>query len=316
MTMMPTFERLQGVAVIGNIFNVFSRRRENESKPKKQLTQQFRQRTLMLIRDVGPGMVETLEFLHDRLSYLLGTQNLSEKNNLSYADEAFEFLKSCSDPHFFDAIEYLIHCDGWRYLGGHHELVIDRLNEFLNVDDLPYFVTKPLWETREEIYRGTSTQFTGIREQAKIIPKESQAIHNTAIEPALQLLRQPEFLNANSEFMAALEDFRQGKFGDCVTKSNSCYESVMKVICGQKGFGYAQGDTTSKLIRTIMQKTEMDTFWEQPLMTVGTLRNKLSTSHGAGEVQKVVPEHVAKFTLNITASAIVFLYDQAYRTNL
>lgn len=70
----------------------------------------------MLIRDVGPGMVETLEFLHDRLSYLLGHQNLSEKNNLSYADDAFEFLHICSDPHFLDAIEYLVHSDGWRYL--------------------------------------------------------------------------------------------------------------------------------------------------------------------------------------------------------
>lgn len=313
--MMQFFKRLKGVVVIGNIFNVFSRRRENQNKPRKQLTQQFRQRTFMLIRDVGPGMVESLEFLHDRLSYLLGHQNLSGKKNISYADDAFEFLHDCSDPHFLDAIEYLVHHEGWRYIGGQHEPVIHRLNEFLNVDDLPYFVTKPVWETTEEMYRGALTQFTRIREQAKVIPKESQAIHETAIEPALKLLRQPAFLNANSEFMSALEDFRHGKFGDCVTKCNSSYESVMKVICGQKGFGYTQGDTTSKLIRTIMQKTEMDTFWEQPLMTVGTLRNKLSTSHGAGEMQKVVLEHVAKYTLNMTASAIIFLHDQAYRAN-
>jgi len=84
----------------------------------------------MLIRDVGPGMVESLEFLHDRLSYLLGHQNLSGKKNLSYADDAFEFLHTCSDPHFLDAIEYLVHHEGWRYIGGQHEPVIDRLNEF------------------------------------------------------------------------------------------------------------------------------------------------------------------------------------------
>lgn len=269
----------------------------------------------MLLRDVGSeGMVDTLEFLHDRLSYLLGRNNLSGQKNLSYADDAFQFLHTCTDPHFLDAIEYLVHWDGWRYLGGRHEMVIDRLNEFLNVDDLPYFVTMPAWETWNEDKEGHITQWTRIREQAKVIPKESQAIHENAIEPALQLLRQPAFLNANSEFMAALEDFRHGKFGDCVTKCNSSYESVMKVICGQRGFGYAQGDTTAKLIRTIMQKTEMDTFWEQPLMTVGTLRNKLSTSHGAGEQQKIVPNHVAKFTLNMTASAIIFLHDQAYRS--
>lgn len=269
----------------------------------------------MLIRDMGPGMIETLEFLHGRLSYLTGRHNLSGNENLSYADDAFEFLHTCSDPHFLDAIEYLVHQEGWHYIGSYHEPVIDRLNEFLSIDDLPYFITKPVWQTTEKMYRGQLTQFTGIREHAKVIPKDSQAIHDTAIEPALKLLRQPAFLNANSEFMAALEDFRHGKFGDCVTKCNSSYESVMKVVCGQKGFGYAQGDTTAKLIRTIMQKTELDSFWEQPLMIVGTLRNKLSTSHGAGEVQKVVPEHVAKYTLNMTASAIIFLHDQAYRAN-
>lgn len=314
--MMRFSERIQGEVVIGSIFNVFSRRTKNQSQPRKQLTQQFRQRTLMLIRDAGPDMVETMEFLHGRLSYLLGRLDLTGKNTRSLADDAFAFLQTCSDLHFLDAIEYLVHHDGWQYIAGRQEPFIDRLNEFLNVDDLPYFVTKPVWEIREETYRGVPTQFSGIREQAKVIPKESQAIHETAIEPALQLLRQPAFLNANAEFMAALEDFRHGKFGDCVTKCNSSYESVMKVICGQRGFGYAQGDTTSKLIRTIMQKTEMDTFWEQPLMTVGTLRNKLSTSHGAGELPKVVPEHVAKFTLNMTASAIIFLHDQAYRASL
>jgi hypothetical protein len=311
--MMPLSGWIQGAVVIGNIFNVFSRRMKAQSLPKKPLTQQFRQRTLMLIRDVGPELGETMEFLHGRLSYLLGRYNLSGKNNLSHADDAFAFLHTCNDPHFLDALEYLVHWDGWQYLGGNHQQVIERLNEFLSIDDLPYYITQPVWETREEIYRGVPTQFSGVREQSKVIPKESQAIHETAIDPALHLLRQPAFLNANAEFMAALEDFRHGKFGDCVTKCNSCYESVMKVICGQKGFGYVQGDTTAKLIRTIMQKTEMDTFWEQPLMTVGTLRNKLSTSHGAGESPKVVPEHVAKYTLNMTASAIIFLHDQAYQ---
>lgn len=47
--------------MIGKIFNAFSRRKGSHSQPKKQLTEQFWQRTFMLIRDVGPGVVETLE---------------------------------------------------------------------------------------------------------------------------------------------------------------------------------------------------------------------------------------------------------------
>jgi hypothetical protein len=58
-------------------------------------------------------------------------------------------------------------------------------------------------------------------------------IHEMAIEPALQLLRQPAFRFANTEFMAGLEDYRHRRFGDCVTKCNASYESVMKVICGR-----------------------------------------------------------------------------------
>ena len=87
----------------------------------------------------------------------------------------------------------------------------------------------------------------------------------------------------------------------------------MKVICGQKGFGYTQEDTTSKLLRTIMGQTQMDSFWESPLLIVGTLRNKLGSAHGAGEKAEVVPEHVAKYALNVRASAMMFLHYQAYK---
>lgn len=52
---------------------------------------------------------------------------------------------------------------------------------------------------------------------------------------------------------------------------------------------------------------------ESPLLIVGTLRNKLGSAHGAGEKAKVVPEHVAKYALNVTASAMMFLNDQAYK---
>ncbi len=265
----------------------------------------------MLIRDAGGGsLYPALEHLHGRLAYLVGHVPLTQSGRNSVTDDALEFLRICSDAHFLDAVEYIVHSEAWQCLGGQQKEVVERLNEFLNVDDLPYFVTKQVWETSESgDFRGRVMR---ILEESKVIPKDSQVIHETAIEPALQLLMQPAFCHANAEFMAALEDYRHQKFGDCVTKCNSSYESVMKVICGQKRFGYTQGDSTAKLLRTIMGKTEMESFWETPLMVVGTLRNKLSSAHGAGETAKVVPEHVARYAMNMTASAIVFLHDQAY----
>lgn len=298
--------------MIGNIFNVFSRRKENKSVARKPLTDGFRRRTLMLLRDANGGsLYETLEFLHGKLAYLVGRVPLTQTKVDSIVEDAMEFLRTCSDAHFLDAVEYIVHSDAHRCLGGQQEKVVERLNEFLSVDDLPYFITKQIWEPwQSDDFRGQSIR---LLEESKVIPKDSHVIHETAIEPALELLRQPAFRHANAEFMAALEDYRHQKFGDCVTKCNSSYESVMKVICGQKGFGYTQGDTTAKLLRTIMGQTQMDSFWESPLLIVGTLRNKLGSAHGAGEKAKVVPEHVAKYALNVTASAMVFLNDQAYK---
>lgn len=266
----------------------------------------------MLLRDAGGGsLYAALEHLHGKLTYLVGRVSLSQRQGLSPHDDALQFLTTCSDAHFLDAVEYMLQTDAYMCLGGQQEDVVNRLNEFLSVDDLPYFVTQQVWEPwQSEDFRGSQRRI--LLEESKVIPKDSQVIHETAIEPALQLLRQAAFRHANTEFLAALEDYRHRKFGDCVTKCNASYESVMKVICGQKRFGYSEGDSTAKLLRTIMAKTQMEGFWETPLMVVGTLRNKLSSAHGAGENAKVVPEHVARYAMNMTASAIVFLHDQAY----
>jgi len=265
----------------------------------------------MLLRDAGGGSLHpALEFLHGKLAYLVGRVPLSQSQAKSASEDVLEFLRTCSDAHFLDAVEYIVHSEAHHCLGGQQQEVVDRLNEFMSIDDLPYFVTRQVWEPWDS--GGFRGQTIRLLEESKVIPKDSQVIHETAIEPALELLRKPAFCYANTEFMSALEDYRHQRFGDCVTKCNSSYESVMKVICGQKGFGYAHGDTTSKLLRTIMGQTQMEGFWESPLLIVGTLRNKLSSAHGAGEVPKVVPEHVARYAMNMTASAIVFLHDQAY----
>lgn len=299
--------------MIRGIFDVFSRRQENWGPVRKRLTETFRSRTLMLFRDATQGeMHEFLNVVHDRFAYLLGRHNLTGQRHNSPAEDLFAYLRQCEDEQFLNFIEYALRYECGRYLGSNREAVVERLNEFLMIDDLPYHVAPQVWESKYDA-EGKCISMA-FREEAKVIPKDSQLIHETAIQPALEVLRTPAFLNANSEFMAALDDYRHRKFGDCVTKCNSSYESVMKVICGQKGFGYSQGDTTSRLLKTIMEKAGLDSFWEQPLLIIGTLRNRISTSHGAGEIEKVVPEHVAKAVINLTASAIVFLHDHAYRS--
>jgi hypothetical protein len=137
-------------------------------------------------------------------------------------------------------------------------------------------------------------------------------LHGTAIEPALVLLRKPDLLNANEEFMLALQDYRKGDYKDSVSKCCSALESVMKVICKRRGFTYTEKQTAAPLLNTIVSNSNLDSFWEQPLILIATIRNRLSFTHGAGNENKDVPEHVAKYSINSTASAILLLCDEAY----
>jgi hypothetical protein len=162
----------------------------------------------------------------------------------------------------------------------------------------------------ESSFYGTPTTGIKISAYPQIIRKDCEALHKSAIEPALSLLKGNEFNHANTEFLNALEDFRKQDFGDCLTKCCSSFESVMKVLCTRKSIVYKQTDAASTLLKSLMQVGNLDAFWDQPLTLIATIRNRLSTSHGAGSQVKAVPEHVAMYAINATAAAIVLLNDE------
>ncbi|RXJ97406.1 hypothetical protein CRV00_00805 [Malaciobacter molluscorum] len=301
--------------MLGNIFNVFSRRRQPEKSPKHPLTSTFRNRIMMLVRDSLRGDLPFfLEELQQKMAYLHGKPSLSGNNSRisTVQDDIYNFLQTCEDAYFLDAIEYFFQIGQGQYFRGNQEAVIDHINEFFEVDNLPYFITKAVWEEYETDFHGTKTTGYKLREHPKVICRENDIVHNNAVEPALSLLREPDLLNANSEFLEALEDYRQGQYKDCLTKCNSAFESVMKVICHRNRYNYSEKDAANRLIKTILDETSLDAFWEQPLQVVATIRNKLSSSHGAGLQNKDVSKHIAKFTINATAAAILLLHDEAY----
>ena len=112
------------------------------------------------------------------------------------------------------------------------------------------------------------------------------------------------------EYLEALEDYRKGDYGDCLTKCGSAFESIMKIICDSKKWQYKQTDTASALLSTIINKSGLESYLEQPLIIIATLRNRLSKSHGAGVAPKEVTQNYAKYALNSTAAAIVFLVNE------
>ena len=307
------------------IFGVFSKRSEASDRAVRPLTSEFKSRVLLLCnttfsdyihRPNYPTIREFWEDIHTKLQYLHGRPTLTGKRVASVAEDAINFLLQCSDEHFLDFVEMIFQIHG---VAGDSALV-NSINTFFDVDSLPYRLTDHVYSPVKRIPASemglpSGNSDGGIRASTlelypQVICLESEVLHVNAIEPTLTLLSGPAFSQANAEFREALKDYRKGDYRDCVTKCGSSFESVMKVICDRKKWPYQQTDTVSKLLKTILQQSTLDSFYEQPIMLIATIRNRYSTAHGAGTQQKTVSKHVANYVINATASAILLLVDE------
>ena len=297
------------------VFSVFSRREGAAATVSKPLTQEFRYRAFQLCADTFDAFFqEFLTELARRLRYLHGRPNLTGKlSDLSNKD-AVDFVFTCTDEHFLDFVEIIFQSRTFRQLSisqkGEDQLVED-INQFFKIDDLPYSLTGFVREEVEVSYYGSKGTSIHTISYPQVIRRDSEAIHETAIQPALTLLANPAFKAPNGEFLEALKHYREGEYADCIAKCGSSFESVMKVICDRKKWPYQQTDTAQKLLDTIFEKTNMESFFKDPVMLVATMRNRLSSAHGAGAQQRSVPKHRAQYTVNATASAILFLVEEA-----
>jgi Abortive infection C-terminus len=301
------------------INDAFSRRQRVSPKPVSPLPLQFRNRVIMLCMDLFDQYKAQYDFdqfweeLHDKFRYLVGREHLTQdRRTHSVYEDIRHFLTSCSNEHFLDFIEFIFQTspyDRQSHIRRHQNLLVPDINQWFLFDDLPYALTFFVHERQTERINDEDHERVVLISSPKVIRRDDQATYVLAIEPALLLLRDTHFTSANNEFREALDDYRQGDYGDCLTKCGSAFESTMKLICVRNGWTYSQKDTAQPLLQTIIKESQMETFFEQPLMLIATIRNRLSKSHGSGTQDRRIPEHVAKYAINATAAAILFLVD-------
>ncbi|MCG3110686.1 MAG: hypothetical protein MCM46_02570 [Candidatus Manganitrophus sp. SB1] len=296
--------------LFSDLFNVFSRRPATQPARPKPLTESFRNRIFMRCRDLfGNGQTFWTE-IHLKLAYLHGRLRLSNTDSHSELEDVLQFLENCADTHFLDFLEYIFRTQAYFHASNRANLV-DDINEFFRQDDLPYALTDFVYTKGIETQFGQEYSTITLTGYPQVIRKDSEVLDRGAIQPTLQLLREPDFMAANKEFLEALEDFRKADYGDCLTKCGSAFESVLKVICARKKWPHNPTDTASPLLKTVISKSGLESFFEQPLILVATLRNKLSKSHGAGQEARDVTEAKAEYTINATAAAILLLVKEA-----
>ena len=255
--------------------------------------------------------------IHRKLLYLHGRLQLAENSSpQTRAEDVVNFLLTCKDDEFLDFVEYIFRVKCLFHVSTDENVLVAELNELFSSENVAYELTEMVKEKVVEPvnaypFFGREHEVIKTIAYPQVIRKDNQVIHTTVIKPVLQLLSNPQYKAANQEYLEALEDYRNGDYGDCLTKSCSAFESVMKVVCDNKGWPYKQTDTASTLISTIIKNTGLDSYFEQPLTIIATLRNRLSKSHGAGVQPKTASENIARYALNSTASAIMLVVNEA-----
>jgi hypothetical protein len=170
---------------------------------------------------------------------------------------------------------------------------------------------KGILELNERFLRaGVGYQF----ENGEIIRVDSQYVHAEVVKEALRLLCEPEFEEANEEFMTAHRHLREGKLRDCNTAALRATENILKVICDARGWAYQEGDTVERLLAVARRERlfpdylggYFDNLVGAMKAGVPKIRDRQG-GHGAAPGDEPVPDHVAAFALHLTTSNILML---------
>lgn len=204
----------------------------------------------------------------------------------------------------------------------------------LDVIELTARVIDRLTRNYEHLYRQSSSETadaaidelnTRFREHGigyeysdgSIIRIDNQLTHAEIVKPALLVLRERRYANAQKEFLSAHEHYRHGNYAEALVDCNKAFESTMKVICAKRKWAVSPNATASELIKVCFQKELIPSFWQthfnglRSVLEAGipTARNRLG-GHGAGAAQPAaIPPSLPAYVLHLTAATILFLSD-------
>ncbi|WNB74275.1 STM4504/CBY_0614 family protein [Methylomonas koyamae] len=231
---------------------------------------------------------------------------IKQYGNRNYLEELINYLLNEDDPEkALDAIELSFQ-------------VIDKFSrryEYLGRSQASELADNSIEELNQRFREhGVGFQYL----EGEIIRIDSQLIHSEVVKPALGLLRAPEFVGAQAEFLKAHEHYRHGNNKESLSECLKAFESVMKIICTKRGWSHDPNATSKALLDVIFANGLIPKFWQQHF---NSLRSSLETGipparnrlggHGQGSDVIEIPPAIVAYVLHMTASAIVFLCEMA-----
>jgi hypothetical protein len=152
-------------------------------------------------------------------------------------------------------------------------------------------------------------------ESGELVKVDSQYVHSEVVKPVLHLLgKNKKYAGANDEFLSAHEHYRHKRYKECLNDCLKSFESLMKAIHEKHSWSYNKNDTAKKLINSCLTNKLVPEYLQNQFSSVRillesgipTVRNK-EGGHGQGAEVTSVPEHLASYTLHLTATNLLFL---------
>ena len=152
-------------------------------------------------------------------------------------------------------------------------------------------------------------------ESGELIRVDSQYLHSEVVKPVLTVLgKNNNYQGANDEFLSAHEHYRHKQYKECLNDCLKSFESLMKAIHDIHSWQYNPNDTAKKLINSCLTNKLVPEYLQNQFSSVRallesgipTVRNK-EGGHGQGSQITNVPEHLASYTLHLTATNLLFL---------
>lgn len=306
-----------------DVFNVFSQRNKKSTEVVDRLTKESRNRIILILRNKIDqyGWIEFCTEIHKMFQIKLGKFKLCDNIKIrDTSEDIINYVLVCKDEDFLDFIEYIFKTRSINKISPDKNILVDEINEIFQFDDIKFRLTKYIEEWKKEIasdgiFRGSMVTTIDFITYPQIIKREDEFSYTEIMEPTLALLSDGRFKTANNEFLSALQDYKEQRYEECLTKCVSAYESVLKILCDIKKWPFEkekkkQNPTLNPLLEFVIEKADLGKFLQNVLCGPAAIRNNLGSSHGKGiDSNKKATKSIARYQLNSTAAAILFIFE-------
>jgi hypothetical protein len=277
----------------------------------KDIGQKFRVQVVHIVRDtIG------IEASYNNTT----NQTYADIHNILCREYGVFTLKEHERSPFTAIYDYFLNTNDYEQCIDIIELSFKIIDSYVRNNEYQFRGAIGVTQTPDDAIEELNERFkeSGIGYQfqsGELIRIDSQVIHSEVVKPVLHLLgSEKSYKGANSEFLKAHEHYRHKRYKECLVECLKSFESLMKAICDKHSWSYNQNDTAKKLIDICISKNLVPSYLQNQLSAIKmllesgipTVRNK-EGGHGQGTEVTTVPEHLASYSLHLTATNLLFL---------